>query len=134
MGTSVQNVAETNLGSGLSEVARQLQEAANARKCWACGCLRHALDAIDRTVPGPSRPEDLTAAVAATRAHLAPQRYECLGCEVCYPAIALNALGPADGSDAAACPTEPVEARAGWPRCPVRIACCAIMRLLPYAR
>jgi tetrahydromethanopterin S-methyltransferase subunit A len=120
MGTAAQNVAATSLGDGLSEAARQLQEAANARKCWACGCLRHALDVIDRTVPEPSRPEDLTAAVDAARAHLAPQRYACLGCEVCYPAIALNALGPADagGIDAAVCPTEPIEARAGWPPLP----------------
>ncbi|WP_315762440.1 DUF4346 domain-containing protein [Bradyrhizobium sp. SZCCHNS2005] len=120
MGTSVQNVAATSLGDGLSDAARQLQEAANARKCWACGCLRHALDAIDRAVPEPSRREDLTAAMDAARVHLAPQRYACLGCEVCYPAIALNALGPADAGamDAAVCPTEAVETRAGWPPLP----------------
>jgi tetrahydromethanopterin S-methyltransferase subunit A len=49
-----------------------------------------------------------------------PQRYECLGCEICYPALALDALGTAGGCaiDTAVCPTEPVETRAGWPPLP----------------
>jgi tetrahydromethanopterin S-methyltransferase subunit A len=58
--------------------------------------------------------------MASAKARLVPQRYECLGCEVCYPAVALDALG-ADGGcaiDAAVCPTEPVETRTGWPPLP----------------
>jgi tetrahydromethanopterin S-methyltransferase subunit A len=51
---------------------------------------------------------------------LVPQRYECLGCDICYPAVALNALSTAGGCalDEAVCPTEPVETRAGWPPLP----------------
>jgi tetrahydromethanopterin S-methyltransferase subunit A len=54
------------------------------------------------------------------RARLVPQRYECLGCDVCYPAVALNALGTVGGCalDEAVCPTEPVEIRTGWPPLP----------------
>jgi tetrahydromethanopterin S-methyltransferase subunit A len=120
MGTLVENVAETHAGDGLSEAATQLRAAADARKCWACGCLRHALDAIDRAVPEPSRPLILADSMASAKARLVPQRYECLGCEVCYPAVALNALGAAGGCaiDAAVCPTEPVETRTGWPPLP----------------
>jgi tetrahydromethanopterin S-methyltransferase subunit A len=120
MGTPVENVAETHAGDGLSEAAVQIQAAADAKKCWACGCLRHALDAMDVAVPESSRPATLAEAIASARARLVPQRYECLGCEVCYPAVALNALSGAGGcaADAAVCPTEPVETRVGWPPLP----------------
>ncbi|MGO9594927.1 MAG: DUF4346 domain-containing protein, partial [Steroidobacteraceae bacterium] len=59
-------------------------------------------------------------AMVSARAHQVPQRYECLGCEICYPAVALNALGAAGGcaADEAVCPTEPVETRSGWPPLP----------------
>ena len=105
---------------GLTEAATQLRAAAAAKKCWACGCLRHGLDAVDRAVPEPSRSAALVEALDAAKARLTPQRYECLGCEVCYPAVALDALGGAGdcGADAAICPTEAVETRAGWPPLP----------------
>ena len=120
MGTSVGNIAQKRAADGLSEAAAQLQAAADAQKCWACGCLRHALDAIDRAIPQLSRPAPLGDAMACARAHLVPQRYECLGCELCHPAVALDALGAGGGCaiDAAVCPTEPVEMRAGWPPLP----------------
>jgi tetrahydromethanopterin S-methyltransferase subunit A len=120
MGTSVENVEETRIADSLIEAATQIQAAADAKKCWACGCLRHALDAIDRAMPEPSQPSALVHAMASARAHLVPQRYECLGCDVCYPAVALNALGHVGGCavDAAVCPTEAVETREGWPPLP----------------
>jgi tetrahydromethanopterin S-methyltransferase subunit A len=51
---------------------------------------------------------------------IAPQRYECLRCAECYPALALNALGAAGGCaiDIPVCPAEAVETRAGWPPLP----------------
>jgi tetrahydromethanopterin S-methyltransferase subunit A len=120
MGTSVENVEETRIADSLIEAATQIQAAADAKKCWACGCLRHALDAIDRGIPEPSQPSALVYAMASAKAHLVPQRYECLGCDVCYPAVALNALGHVGGYaiDAAVCPTEAVETREGWPPLP----------------
>jgi tetrahydromethanopterin S-methyltransferase subunit A len=120
MGTPVESVTETCADNCLIEAAAQIQAAAEAKKCWACGCLRHALDAIDRAISEPSRPGALAQAMACAKARLVAQRYECLGCEVCYPAVALDALGGVGGCavDAAVCPTEPVEARMGWPPLP----------------
>ena len=107
--------------SGIKHAATMLREAAGARKCWACGCLRHALDTIDRALPAPRRSDILDEALQAAHDRLLPERYECLGCEVCFPAVALNDLA-ADGSieatEAASCPTEEVEKRAGWPPLP----------------
>ena len=120
MGTSVESIAETRAGDGLNEAVSQLRTAAEARKCWACGCLRHALDATDRALPEASRPASLSDVIVSARARLVPQRYECLGCDVCYPAVALNALGTVGGCarDEAVCATEPVETRTGWPPLP----------------
>ncbi len=121
METPLEPIVATPPGDGLADAAAQLRAAAEAKKCWACGCLRHALDAIEHAVSEPSRPTALTDAIATARARLVLQRYECLGCEVCYPAVALNALGTAGGcavDDAAVCPTEAVEVRAGWPPLP----------------
>lgn len=117
MGTSVESSAETSASDGLAEAVSQLQAATGAKKCWACGCLRHALDALERAVPEGSRPVSLADAMVSARARQVPQRYECLGCEICYPAVALNALGGVGGCtiDEAVCPTEPVETRSGWP-------------------
>jgi len=106
---------------GIEHAARMVREAAGARKCRACGCLRHALDTIDRTLPSPRRSEALDAALTAARERLLPERYECLGCDVCFPAVALNDLAAAGSIDltaAASCPTDSVEKRAGWPPLP----------------
>jgi tetrahydromethanopterin S-methyltransferase subunit A len=120
METSIEHVVTTPTGDRLSDAAAQLRAAAEAKKCWACGCLRLALNAIDRAVPDGSRPVLLAEAMASARTCLVPPRYECLGCEVCYPAAALDALGSAGGCaiETAVCPTEAVETRAGWPPLP----------------
>ena len=69
----------------------------------------------------PGRNDGLDTALASAREHLLPQRYECLGCDICFPAVALNDLA-ADGSldltEAASCPTDAVEERHGWPPLP----------------
>ena len=56
METSVAPVAATLSGDRLNEAATQLRAAADARKCWSCGCFRHALEAFDRAIPEPERP------------------------------------------------------------------------------
>ena len=59
--------------------------------------------------------------LASARERLLPQRYDCLGCATCFPAVALNDLA-ADGfldlTENAICPTDAVEERHGWPPLP----------------
>jgi len=107
---------EQNAGSGVdvAEAVRQLGEASAAKKCWHCGCLRSSLRAIEEAFPVGGRPAELEAVMELARPRLAEMKYDCLGCEVCFPAIAINALG-VEGD---ACPAEPVEAREGWPPLP----------------
>ena len=65
METSVAPVAATLSGDRLNEAATQLRAAADARKCWSCGCFRHALEAFDRAIPEPERPAILAGAMAS---------------------------------------------------------------------
>src|SRR5579862_7628440 len=98
----------------VDEAVRQLREAAAAKKCWQCGCLHSSLRAIEETFPPSERPAELEAAIQSARARLTETKYDCLGCEVCFPAIAINALG-VEGD---ACPAEAVQPREGWPPLP----------------
>jgi tetrahydromethanopterin S-methyltransferase subunit A len=101
------------MSAGFAAAAARLQEAAAARKCWPCGCLHQALASIAGASPEGGRPPELEAALGAARARLEEVRYDCLGCAVCYPAEAVNALAPGLATCGAA-----VEAREGWPPLP----------------
>lgn len=98
----------------VDEAVKQLSNAVAARKCWHCGCLHSSLRAIEEAYPKSARPEALANTVKLARSRLSGVKYDCLGCEVCWPALAINALG-VDGD---ACPGEAAEARAGWPPLP----------------
>lgn len=102
-----------------AEATAQLHEAAAAKKCWPCGCLHQSLQAIERSLHPFQRPPALEAALSAAHERLLPVQYDCLGCEVCYPALAVNALSQtAEHAHREVCPTEQVETRAGWPPLP----------------
>lgn len=94
--------------------ASQIREAVAAKKCWSCGCLHSSLKAIEQALPPEKRPHVLSEAMSAAKDRLVPVKYDCLGCQVCYPAIAINALG-IEGDN---CPSEPVSSRDGWPPLP----------------
>jgi tetrahydromethanopterin S-methyltransferase subunit A len=93
---------------------RQLKEAAAAKKCWGCGCLHGSLDAIERSIPESQQSAELRDVLAELRSKRIAKRYECLGCDPCYPPLAMNALS----IDGEACPSDDVEARDGWPPLP----------------
>lgn len=111
---------ETEPG-GLKEAVSRLQEATEAQKCWSCGCFRNALSGFARFYPPGQRPPDLEAVLAAAPNHLKEVRYDCLGCDVCYPALAINAVEELGGENPCGCeisPAEQVKERPGWPPLP----------------
>jgi tetrahydromethanopterin S-methyltransferase subunit A len=113
----------------IAEAVTQFQEAARAKKCWTCGCLHSSLKAIDHALPESQRSAELNDAIKAARTRLKPVRYDCLGCEVCYPALAINALAQGAAGralDLAGCPTETTETHDGWRPCQGRTRCAAI--------
>lgn len=110
--------AEQKIKRSLTVIRDQLAEAVAARKCHTCGCLHSTVEALAGTDTGQ---RELAESLSAARAVFAPKKYDCLGCAVCYPAIAANAFADAfpqtaEGLDL--CPTEAPEERNGWPPLP----------------
>ncbi len=104
---------------GIREAVEQLEAAVAAKKCWVCNCFHGGVAAIERAWPEAERPAAVQTVLSAARARLLTPEYDCLGCEVCYPAVALNALAQAGlAVGAESCPVAPVETRPGWPPLP----------------
>jgi len=99
-------------------ITDQLEEAIAASKCHKCGCLQQTVEALSGTDAGRA---ELAPVLTKARAVFEPQKYDCLGCPVCYPAIAANAFVeafPDAGEGLDLCPTEEPEERTGWPPLP----------------
>lgn len=104
--------------AALKVIQEQLDEAIRAAKCHKCGCLHKTVDALAKAKEGQS---ELTSVLSKARSVFVPQEYDCLGCSVCYPAIAANAFVdayPEPGASLDLCPTEERELRSGWPPLP----------------
>ena len=104
--------------SAFKIVSNQLAEAIAAPKCHKCGCLHKTVEALAGTEAGTN---ELAPILAETRSVFVPKEYDCLGCSVCYPAIAANAFVDAYsdlGAGLDLCPTEEPEERPGWPPLP----------------
>lgn len=104
--------------AALNIIQEQLNEASRAAKCHKCGCLHKTVEALAGTEEGRS---ELASVLSRTRSIFLPKEYDCLGCPVCYPAIAVNAFVdayPERGASLDLCPTEEPELRNGWPPLP----------------
>jgi tetrahydromethanopterin S-methyltransferase subunit A len=97
-------------------IREQLTAAIEAPKCHGCGCFQQTVAAL--TALGS---EALAPFLREAHAVFQPKQYDCLGCPICYPAIAANAFTeafPEAGSGLELCPTEAPVARQGWPPLP----------------
>ena len=97
------------------EVEDLLSSATSARKCHSCGCFQDTLAAIGATTLAEPMSEVLEGGRSAVR----ERKYDCLGCEVCWPAEALDKAGQlVELPEGAGCPTDLPELREGWPPYP----------------
>lgn len=104
--------------AALAVIREQFGQAIAATKCHGCGCLAHTIETMEKAVPAV---EELGSILAAARRVLVPRKYECLGCDVCFPAVAGNAFSeafPDALGEAALCPTDTPTERTGWPPLP----------------
>jgi tetrahydromethanopterin S-methyltransferase subunit A len=132
-------------GPNLDRIRAELQEGIGLAKCRKCGCMQEALQHVQTALPqmqdeGASGLLDL---VLAWQQQMKPIQYTCLGCEYCYPAVALNVLQEAHPDAAApalACafelkegswPVVPGEyvASCDGPGCPVAVSTLASVEL-----
>lgn len=103
--------------AALTVVREQLDAAAAATKCHACGCFQQTVTALRTSEIGGELTETLSKAESTFTA----KRYDCLGCATCFPAVAANAFAeefPHAAGELDLCPTEAPEVRAGWPPLP----------------
>jgi hypothetical protein len=107
----------SDCAAALAIVAEQMKAGVAAKKCHSCGCFQAAVASFEQTEPGR---HELASVLAGARAVLVDRKYDCLGCAVCFPAIAENAFADAFPGAVAAplCPTGVPAARRGWPPLP----------------
>lgn len=95
----------------------ELRSAMAATKCHRCGCYQDAVLSFSRSTSLAAYLADL---IAEAQTLIAERRYDCLGCEICWPAVASNAaaeLDPALADDSCCATAEPA-IRDGWPPLP----------------
>ncbi len=110
-----------SINRSVEEAVARLQEAAAHKKCWSCGCFHNSLTVFARIYPPEQRPPELDAVISTAPDYLEQVRYDCLGCEICFPALAINALEELSGENSCGCeicPTDQVKERHGWPPLP----------------
>jgi tetrahydromethanopterin S-methyltransferase subunit A len=99
----------------LRVIYAQLRAAVTAPKCHTCGCLQQTVEALAGTDVGQ---QQMATLLDEARAVFQPKHYDCLGCPICYPAIAANAFSeafPEAGVGLDLCPTDEPAERQGWP-------------------
>ncbi len=102
----------------LDTIREQIETAASLAKCHKCGCFQQTVDALAQTETGK---QELAGLLTEARTTFVEKKYDCLGCAVCYPAIAANAFAeayPQQSENLDLCPTEEPEQREGWPPLP----------------
>ncbi len=104
--------------SALKVIQEQIAEAIRAPKCHRCGCLQKTVEALSHTKLGRN---ELAPCLDEAKSTFVRQEYDCLGCPVCYPAIAANTFNEMYPDAAAGldlCPTDQPDERVGWPPLP----------------
>ncbi len=107
----------------LDSVLGQLRDAVKYKKCWTCGCQQSFAQTLRENLHELSEAEraEIEPLLRQSEATFRPVEYDCLGCKVCFPAIATNALAGAHpafaGGDSCAVSAGDKE-RAGWPPLP----------------
>jgi tetrahydromethanopterin S-methyltransferase subunit A len=78
----------------LQAVCTEIGKGIRLSKCQQCGCMREVLDYFAESLPaiGTDEARALLRSVQAWNAQMKPVQYACLGCTVCFPAVAQNAF------------------------------------------
>lgn len=98
-------------------IETELGYALAAKKCWRCGCFQDAVNSLQRSTVIRTRFASL---LDEAQRLFEPKRYDCLGCDVCWPAVVQNLaaeIDPALAEDGH-CATLAPATRSGWPPLP----------------
>lgn len=106
-----------NKSKQLQQTESELRSAMAAKKCWRCGCFH---DTVNTFNDSSMIAKTLGSLLQEAQNLFEPKRYDCLGCEVCWPAVAQNLAAEIDPAIAEGghCATQEPETRDGWPPLP----------------
>jgi len=101
----------------INQIETELQQAMAAKKCWRCGCFQDTVATLQSSAVVHF---SLAALLDTARTHFEPKRYDCLGCDICWPAVAQNLAADLDPAIAEGghCATDEPKRREGWPPLP----------------
>ena len=101
----------------LTKIETELRAAMTAKKCWRCGCYQDTVTTLQSSAVFRDR---FTSLLNEAQRLFETQRYDCLGCDVCWPAVAQNLAGEIDPAvaEGSHCATAAATQRAGWPSLP----------------
>lgn len=111
--------------ASFDEAIKNIEQGIRYKKCWKCGCQRATVQALRKQLNHfhGHDGDKLASLLDRAEAVFEPVAYDCLGCKVCFPAVATNALMEYDPDlDFSAGSCAPVERNAekrpGWPPFP----------------
>ena len=106
-----------NKSKQLQQTESELHSAMAAKKCWRCGCFQ---DTVNTLNDSSMIVKTLGSLLNEAQNLFEPKRYDCLGCEVCWPAVAQNLAAEIDSviAEGGHCATQEPETRDGWPPLP----------------
>lgn len=76
----------------MGKIQSELQEGIELPKCRRCGCMEESLESLQSFVSSPATTDfsALAADIERWLEWMGPIRYACLGCDYCFPAVAMN--------------------------------------------
>jgi len=101
----------------IQQVAAELHQAMAAKKCHRCGCFQDTISTLQEST---SINNLLKTLLDEARSQFEMKRYDCLGCEVCWPAVAQNVAVEIDPAvaEGSHCATAEPDEQEGWPPLP----------------
>lgn len=81
----------------MNMIQSELQEGMSLKKCRKCGCMKETLENLIFSLPSLKARDsaDLLENIKQWLKKMEAIRYTCLGCEHCYPAVAMNIFAQA---------------------------------------
>jgi tetrahydromethanopterin S-methyltransferase subunit A len=107
--------------AAIDAAVEALSRSAAAEKCWVCGCFHDAVEGLESGLAEAERSGSVEEVLRAARERMGEPEYDCRGCEVCHPPVAINALcdvGLLEPRAESSCTAERVNERNGWPPLP----------------
>ena len=76
----------------IKNIQSELQEGIALAKCRKCGCMNDTLEKLQSSLSSTKEASSLLTNIECWLKQMKSIKYDCLGCEHCFPAVAMNIL------------------------------------------